>query len=115
MRERVTVVDGDDVGDSVPRVDDDTGLKTCMAGRRGGGGSGQIQFRLRLRFLAMWEVGYDRGGLTLSVQGEYGLDGHVDSPKTVLFEHDLAHPQPITLRVHRGFGQEDLSPLGVDL
>ena len=55
------------------------------------------------------------GGEALRVQGQHGLDGHVDTAEVVGFEHDFAHLFAVFQRVHGGFGQEDLAAGWVDL
>jgi len=71
VRERVTFVDRDSVGNTVTRVEDDT------------------------------------GGTTGSVEGEYSLDSDVHGRGVEGFEHDLGHLLTVSLRVERGFGEEN--------
>lgn len=78
MVEHGRLVDGDNMGDTVAGIHDDT------------------------------------GGETLGVEGQDGLDGHVDAAEVVLLKHDLTHLLAILERVHGRFRQEDLPAGGVD-
>ena len=54
------------------------------------------------------------GGRTLRIEREHGLNGDVHPLKSVLLEHDLTHPLPVRLGVHRRLGEQHLAPLRVD-
>jgi hypothetical protein len=71
MRKGITFIDGYSVGDTITRVE------------------------------------YDTGGSSGSVEGEYGLDGNVHGGGVEGLEHDLSHLFSVSLRVKRGFSEED--------
>lgn len=56
-----------------------------------------------------------KGGRTLGIECEDGLDCDVDAAKLVILKHDLGHLLAVLERVHRGLGEEDLAPARVDL
>ena len=59
-------------------------------------------------------VDNDAGGKALCVQGENGLDSHVDALEVVALKHDFAHLFAVLERVHGWFGKEDLAAGRVD-
>ena len=50
----------------------------------------------------------------MRVKRQHGLYGDVHALEAVLLEHDLAHPLPVHLGVHRGLREEHLAARRVD-
>lgn len=92
-------VNGDNVCDTITRVDDNTGAQTYTA----------------LASVASTASVKLREQLTLRVQGQDGLDGNVNTSESVSIKHDLAHLLPVLERVHRRLCQEDLLALRIHL
>ena len=51
----------------------------------------------------------------MGIQRQDGLHGHMHALESIILKHDLAHPLPVRLWVHRWLRQEDLPPAGIDL
>lgn len=52
---------------------------------------------------------------TLRIQSQHSLNSHINTPKTIPLEHDLAHLLAVPEGIHGRFGEEDLAATGVDL
>ena len=50
----------------------------------------------------------------MRIEGEHGLNGNVHPLKSILLKHDLTHPLPVRLGVHRRLGEQHLAPPRVD-
>lgn len=50
----------------------------------------------------------------MRVERQHSLNRDVHALEAVLLEHDLAHPLPVHLGVHRGFREEHLAPGRID-
>jgi len=53
-------------------------------------------------------VGHHTGGSTIGVEGEHGLDRHVQTLDLESLEHEGGHLLSVGLGVHGGFGKHDL-------
>ena len=107
VRERKAVVYGHDVRHTIPRIDHDAGrqayimsvlLHSNASSKRIMGGWWKDKKKKR----------------TLRIEREHGLNGDVHPLKSVLLEHDLTHPLPVRLGVHRWLGEQHLAPPRVD-
>ena len=51
---------------------------------------------------------------TLRIERQHGLNSHIYALEPILLKHDLHHPLPIDLWVHRWFSEQHFPPARVD-